>query len=60
MGCDCRCLLKDPESNNEMVNGIIPGLGIKTSKKEDLNDIININSDNEDDNNNKQNVNIKS
>ena len=60
MGCDCRCLLKDPESNNEMVNGIIPGLGIKTSKKEDLNDIININSDNEDDNNDKQNGNIKS
>lgn len=55
MGCDCRCLLQNPESKNEMVNGIIPGLGIKSSKKEDLNDIININSDNEDDNNDKHN-----
>ena len=55
MGCDCKCLLNNPESNNEMVNGIIPGLGIKSSKKEDLNDIININSDNEDEDNNKHN-----
>ena len=55
MGCDCKCLLQNPESDNEMVNGIIPGLGIKSSKKEDLNDIININSDNEEDNNDKHN-----
>ena len=55
MGCDCKCLLKDPESKNEMVNGIIPGLGIKSSKKEDLYDIKNINSDNEDENNEMQN-----
>ena len=55
MGCDCRCLLQNPESDNEMVNGIIPGLGIKSSKKEDLNDIININSDNEEENNDKHN-----
>ena len=55
MGCDCKCLLKDPESNNEMVNGIIPGLGIKSSKQEDLNEIKNINSDNEDENNQKGN-----
>ena len=54
-GCDCRCLIQNPESKNEMVNGIIPGLGIKSSKKEDLNDIININSDNEDDINDKNN-----
>ena len=56
-GCDCKCLLNNPESNNEMVNGIIPGLGIRNSKKEDLNDIININSDNEDDDNNDKNNN---
>ena len=55
MGCDYRCLLKNPESGNKMVNGIIPGLGIKSSKKEDLNDIININSDNEDEDNDKPN-----
>lgn len=57
-GCDCKCLLNNPESNNEMVNGIIPGLGIKSSKKEDLNEIININSDNEDDDNNNKNNNV--
>ena len=45
-GCNCNCLLKNPESNNEMVNGIIPGLGLKSSGKDD-NEIININTEND-------------
>ena len=32
-GCNCNCLLKDQETHNEMVNGIIPGLGVVTKKK---------------------------
>jgi hypothetical protein len=45
-GCNCNCLLKDPESHNEMVNGIIPGLGVVTQKK-DEHEIININTEND-------------
>jgi len=46
-GCNCNCLLKNPESNNEMVNGIIPGLGLRGSKKDEHNEIININTEND-------------
>ena len=45
-GCNCNCLLKDQETHNEMVNGIIPGLGEVTKKKED-HKIININTEND-------------
>ena len=56
MGCNCNCLLKDPESKNEMVNGIIPGLGIKFKNKENY-EIININTENDDENDNNNNNN---
>lgn len=48
-GCNCNCLLKDQEQNNEMVGGIMPGLGIKDSRKEDnmLYEIKNINTEND-------------
>ena len=52
MGCNCNCLRKEPESNNEMVYGVIPGIGI--SNNDNLNEIININTenDNEEEDNN--------
>ena len=47
MGCNCNCLRKDQEANNEMVGGIMPGLGIKDSKKDDMIlEINNINTEN--------------
>ena len=63
MGCNCNCLLKDQETNNEMVGGIIPGFGIKDSKKDDmLLEIQNINTenDNKDEKDNISNDNHKS
>ena len=48
MGCNCNCLLKDQEANNEMVGGIIPGLGIKDDKKDNmLLEIKNIHTEND-------------
>jgi len=32
MGCNCNCLRKENENKNEMVNGMIPGLGIGEEK----------------------------
>ena len=66
MGCNCNCLHKDQEANNEMVGGIIPGLGIKDSKKDDmLLEIKNIHTENdnreeEEDKNNISNINNNS
>lgn len=59
MGCKCNCLVKEQDSQNEMVNGVIPGLGIKSSQKDHFNEIININTENdyEEDNNNNKNEN---
>lgn len=52
MGCECNCLNKDAERNEEMVNGIIPGLGIMResddlNEKENILNDININTENE-------------
>ena len=56
-GCNCNCLLKNPENNNEMVNGVIPGLGMKT-KNDNFNEIKIINTENDDfENNNEKNEN---
>ena len=52
MGCNCNCLRKEPESNNEMLYGEMPSIGI--NNKDNLNEIININTenDNEEEDNN--------
>ena len=59
MGCRCNCLVKNPESDNEIVDGVIPGLGIRSSHKDNF-EIVNINTenDNEEDNDN-NNINEK-
>lgn len=51
-GCNCNCLMKDPESNHEMINGAIPGLGV--SNRDNMNEIMNIvtENDNEGEDNN--------
>ena len=47
-GCNCNCLLKDQEANNEMRGGIMPGFEIKESKKEDiLLEVKNLNTEND-------------
>ena len=48
MGCNCNCLQKNPEYNNEMVEGVIPGLGIKSSKRDNFDEIKIINTENDD------------
>ena len=48
MGCNCNCFQKNPEFNNEMVDGAIPGLGKKASKFDNFNEIKIINTENDD------------
>lgn len=48
MGCNCNCLLKDQEAGSEMRGGILPGIEIKESKKEDiLLEVKNLNTEND-------------
>ena len=48
MGCKCNCLNKNPESNNEMIDGKFPSLGLKENHKDKFYEIININTENDD------------
>ena len=44
-GCNCKCLLKGREEDNEMINGSLPGIYKRSKKKKDINEIKNINTD---------------
>jgi hypothetical protein len=43
--CNCKCLAKGREADNEMINGSLPGIYKKSKKKNDINEIKNINTD---------------
>ena len=42
-GCNCNCLLKSPEADNEMLNGSLPGIYKRGKKKDDIYEIKKIN-----------------
>ena len=61
-GCNCKCLSKNREADNEMLNGSLPGIYKKGKKKNDIYEIKNINTDenyiydnNKENNNNSEN-----
>ncbi len=50
-GCNCNCLLKNQEADNEMLNGSLPGIHKRVKKKDDKDEIKNINTEFDDNNN---------